>query len=54
MNRTKGWKEIRLDIDPANAPDILGTMLDMPAVADGSVDAIYSSHNIEHLYPDDC
>jgi len=28
-------------------------MLDMPAVADGSVDAIYSSHNIEHLYPDE-
>lgn len=26
-------------------------MLDMSAVADGSVDAIYSSHNIEHLYP---
>lgn len=45
------WKEVRLDIDPANEPDILGTMLDMSAVADGSVDAIYSSHNIEHLYP---
>ena len=51
--QTKGWKEIRLDIDPANAPDILGAMLDMPAVAYGSVDAIYSSHNIEHLYPDE-
>lgn len=44
------WKEIRLDIDPANEPDIVGSMLDMAAVADASVDAIYSAHNIEHVY----
>lgn len=50
---TPDWRELRLDIDPANEPDILGTMLDMAAVADGSVDAVYSSHNIEHLYPDE-
>lgn len=47
------WQEVRLDIDPANEPDILGTMLDMSAVATESVDAIYSSHNIEHLYPNE-
>jgi len=45
------WQEIRLDIDPAAKPDIVGTMLDMSAVATESVDAIFSSHNIEHLYP---
>lgn len=44
------WQELRLDIDPANEPDIVGSMLDMAAVADGSVDAIYSAHNIEHVY----
>lgn len=44
------WQEIRLDIDPANEPDIVGSMLDMAAVADASVDAIYSAHNIEHVY----
>jgi hypothetical protein len=49
--RSPDWREIRLDIDPANEPDILGSMLDMSAVAGESVDAIYSSHNIEHLYP---
>jgi hypothetical protein len=32
-------------------PDIVGTMTDMSAVADASVDALFSSHNIEHLYP---
>lgn len=45
------WEEIRLDIDPSVSPDIVGTMTDMSAVADASVDAVFSSHNIEHLYP---
>ena len=48
--QTDRWREIRLAIDPANAPDILGSMLDMSAVADASVDAIYSAHNIEHVF----
>lgn len=46
-----GWRELRLDIDPKVSPDIVGTMIDMSAVADGQVDAVFSSHNIEHLYP---
>ena len=44
------WHELRFDIDPHVTPDIVGTMTDMSAVEDGYVDAIYSSHNIEHLY----
>lgn len=47
---TPAWTEVRLDIDSAVAPDILGTMTDMGAVATNSIDAVYSSHNIEHLY----
>lgn len=47
----QGWTELRLDIDPAVEPDVVGTMTDMSAVATGSVDAVVSSHNIEHLYP---
>lgn len=45
------WNELRLDINPAVNPDVVGTMTDMSAVPTGSVDAIFSSHNIEHLYP---
>ena len=45
------WREIRFDIDPSVAPDIIGTMTDMSTVATASVDAVFSSHNIEHLYP---
>lgn len=48
--RTAEWQELRLDIDPGNEPDIVGTMLDMAGVAGASVDAIYSAHNIEHVY----
>lgn len=46
-----GWREVRLDIDPDVQPDIVASMLDMNMIADASHDALYSSHNIEHLYP---
>jgi len=48
---TQDWNELRLDIDANVSPDIVGTMTDMSVVPDASVDAIFSSHNIEHLYP---
>jgi len=47
---TKEWRELRLDIDEEASPDILGTMTDMALVGSESVQAIFSSHNIEHLY----
>ena len=45
------WREVRMDIDPDVQPDVLGTMTDMATVETASIDAIVSSHNIEHLYP---
>lgn len=45
------WREIRFDIDPEVSPDIIGTMLDMVDVSSESMDALFSSHNIEHIYP---
>jgi predicted SAM-dependent methyltransferase len=45
------WKELRFDIDETVLPDLVGTMTDMSSVASASVNAIFSSHNIEHLYP---
>jgi ubiquinone/menaquinone biosynthesis C-methylase UbiE len=47
---TPEWTEIRLDIDPGVEPDIVSDMTDMSAVGSASVEALFSSHNIEHLY----
>jgi SAM-dependent methyltransferase len=45
------WDEIRLDIDPGNEPDIVGSVIDMRmAVGSQSCDAIWCSHILEHLY----
>ena len=43
------WQEIRLDIDPGVSPDIIGSVTDLGMVCGASVDAIWSSHNLEHL-----
>jgi ubiquinone/menaquinone biosynthesis C-methylase UbiE len=45
------WNELRFDIDESVNPDLVGTMTDMSSVSSESVDAVFSSHNIEHLYP---
>lgn len=45
-----GWREIRYDIDAGCDPDIVGDISDLSAIEDGSVDAVWSSHNIEHLF----
>lgn len=44
------WKEIRFDIDKEVKPDILGTLTDMSLIKTASVDAIYSSYNLDHIY----
>ena len=49
--REAPWQEVRLDIDPRVTPDIVADMRDMHPVETGSMDAVWSSHNIEHLYP---
>ena len=44
------WIEQRVDINPDVSPDIVADMLDMSMIPPGSIDAVFSSHNIEHLY----
>lgn len=44
------WREIRLDADPAVKPDMTGSITDLSAVPSASVDAVFSSHTLEHLY----
>ncbi|MFM7393240.1 MAG: class I SAM-dependent methyltransferase [Cyanobium sp.] len=44
------WQEVRFDINPDVTPDLVGSLTDMGAVADGSMDAVFSTHNLEHPY----
>lgn len=44
------WDETRLDIDQDVNPDIISSILDMSEVADNSFDAVFSSHNLEHIF----
>jgi ubiquinone/menaquinone biosynthesis C-methylase UbiE len=44
------WIEYRLDIDNQHNPDILGSIIDINAVQNMSMDAVYSAHNIEHIF----
>jgi len=48
--RGPAWHEVRLDIDPGVRPDIVASVSDMSPVPDASVDAVYSHHNIEHVF----
>jgi predicted SAM-dependent methyltransferase len=43
------WREIRLDLDPAVQPDIVCSMTDMRPVSANTIDAVWSSHHLEHL-----
>jgi len=45
------WAEIRFDIDKNRNPDIIGTIVDLSLVETGSVDAVYSAYNLDHIYP---
>lgn len=44
------WDEIRLDLNPQVRPDYIADITDMPIIHTASVDAVFSPHNLEHLY----
>jgi SAM-dependent methyltransferase len=46
----KDWRELRVDVDPAVQPDIVADLTDLSAIADGSADAVWAAHCVEHLY----
>jgi SAM-dependent methyltransferase len=48
--RNAGWKEVRLDIDQRVRPDIIGSITDLGKIESASFDAIWCSHNLEHLH----
>jgi len=49
----KDWHQIRVDVDPTVAPDVVASATNLSAFASGTVSAIWSAHCIEHLYAHD-
>ena len=47
---THEWEEVRLDIAAGVKPDIIGKLTDMGAAPRRSFDAVFSAHNIEHVF----
>jgi SAM-dependent methyltransferase len=45
------WEEVTLDIDRSVKPDLVDKLPELSQVESNSFDAVYSAHNIEHLYP---
>ncbi len=45
------WRELRVDLDPQVQPDFVASIEDLAPVPTGHADALYSSHNVEHLFP---
>lgn len=51
FQNSDNWQEVRLDVDPRVKPDIVCSVTDLTDhVGAGDVDAIWSSHTLEHLY----
>lgn len=44
------WVEIRLDANAHVEPDVVASMTSMPMIPDRAVQAVFSSHNLEHLF----
>ena len=44
------WKHLRVDINPLAEPDLVASISDLSAIPDGTIDAIWSTHCMEHLF----
>jgi SAM-dependent methyltransferase len=44
------WRQIRVDVDPGMKPDMVANIADLSAIPDGTVDAIWAAHCVEHLF----
>lgn len=45
-----GWRQLRVDLDESVQPDVVADLTDLSPIPDGSVDALWASHCLEHLY----
>jgi SAM-dependent methyltransferase len=45
-----GWSELRVDVDPSAGPDIVADITDLSAIPTNSMNGVWCSHCIEHVY----
>jgi SAM-dependent methyltransferase len=49
--KSERWREVRLDVNPATAPDVVASIANMRSFfSSASFDAVWSSHSLEHLH----
>jgi SAM-dependent methyltransferase len=46
----QNWRQLRVDIEKSVQPDIVADLTDLSPIDDGTADALWSSHCLEHLY----
>jgi predicted SAM-dependent methyltransferase len=44
------WRQLRVDSDDSVQPDVVTDLTDLSPIPDGSADAVWAAHCIEHLY----
>lgn len=44
------WQQIRIDVDPGVQPDVVANIADLSVIPDGTADAVWSAHCVEHLF----
>jgi len=44
------WRQLRVDVDPEVEPDIVADLTNLSPIPNGSADAVWAAHCIEHLY----
>jgi hypothetical protein len=47
------WRQVRVDVDPAAAPDVLADLADLSVIPAETADAVWTAHCVEHLYAHD-
>src|SRR5271157_1624594 len=46
----RNWDQIRVDIDPSSKPDLVSSIADLSVIPDGTIDAVWCAHCVEHLF----
>jgi SAM-dependent methyltransferase len=46
----RNWRQIRVDVNPDQKPDLVASIANLAAIPDRTIDAVWCSHCVEHLF----